>query len=139
LALFTRRDAPRTAVNPPPICSRRKCVTVTSSPRYAYLGSSPPIPPPVMPHQAISMNTTTTSFPLLTTNVYVDISDLDLRVAMTLLPVTALGVERNSVLSCISSHAPLRSLLSGKERFVTPCIPSALCCLLVTCSFYPSP
>lgn len=40
-------------------------------------------------HHAISMDTITTNFPLITTNVYVDICDLDLRVAMTLRPVTA--------------------------------------------------
>jgi len=39
-------------------------------------------------HRVVSMDITTTSFPLITTNVYVDSCDLVLRVVMTSRPVT---------------------------------------------------
>jgi len=39
-------------------------------------------------HRVVSMDITTTNFPLITTNVYVDSCDLVLRVVMTSRPVT---------------------------------------------------
>jgi hypothetical protein len=68
-------------------------------------------------HRVVSMDITTTNFPLITTNVYVDSCDLVLRVVMTSRPVTFTHTTCYPQASRLFHLFSLFQVIGGKKDF----------------------